>query len=132
MYLQFTNNSYFFKAIIANDKIEIKPNTRWHNIEPFETLWHLALRSTKLLYHYFQTSSNLFKIWCNNAKAWGQRNPKTQSKFSKTERLQSKIVFLMKITVLLAFYNIFWFFNENPFRTDQRKRQFSWNFFQFS
>ena len=34
--------------------------------------------------------------------------------------------------VILAFYNLFWVFNENPCRRDQSKRQFSWNFFQFS
>ena len=32
------------------------------------------------------------------------------------------VVFSIK-TVILAFYNLFWFLNENPFRTDQNKRQ---------
>ena len=29
----------------------------------------------------------------------------------------------MKITVILAFYNLVLFLNENPFKTDQSKRQ---------
>ena len=28
--------------------------------------------------------------------------------------------------LILAFYNLFWFLNENPFRTDQTKQQISW------
>ena len=35
--------------------------------------------------------------------------------------------FLPSLTVvILAFYNLFWFLNENPFRSDQSKRQISW------
>ena len=35
-------------------------------------------------------------------------------------------------SVILAFYNLFWFLNENLFRTDQGKRQISWKEFRFS
>ena len=31
----------------------------------------------------------------------------------------------------MAFYNLFWFLNENPFRSDQSKRQISWKKFKF-
>ena len=33
--------------------------------------------------------------------------------------------FREKMTVILAFYNLFWFFNENIFRTDQSKWKMS-------
>ena len=42
---------------------------------------------------------------------------------------RKKILFSIKkisvIIVILAFYNPFWFLNENPFRTDQNKRKLS-------
>ena len=37
----------------------------------------------------------------------------------------------MKITVMLAFYDPFLFFNENPLITDQNKLQISWKKFRF-
>ena len=40
--------------------------------------------------------------------------------------LREKIFYARKITVILAFYNLFRFLYENPFRTDQSKRQISW------
>ena len=38
---------------------------------------------------------------------------------------------IKKIAVMLAFFNLFWFLNENPFTTDQSKRQISWKKFRF-
>ena len=44
---------------------------------------------------------------------------------------RKKLVFSTKITVIMAFYNLFWFLNENPLRTDQSKRQNSRKQFRF-
>ena len=35
-------------------------------------------------------------------------------------------IFSIKITVILAFWHLFGFLYENPFRRDQSKRQISW------
>ena len=42
-----------------------------------------------------------------------------------------KIVLSIKITVMLAFYDLFQFLNENPLKTDQNKLQISWKKFRF-
>ena len=34
-------------------------------------------------------------------------------------------------SVILAFYNLFWFLNANPFRTDHRKQKNSWKKLRF-
>ena len=45
---------------------------------------------------------------------------------------RKKFVFsIWKIAVMLAFFNLFWFLYENPFTTDQSKRQISWKNFRF-
>ena len=89
MYLQFTNNFYFFKAITANDKIEIEPNTRLLNIEPFKTNF---AKIDQIIVSLLSNKFNLFEIWLYyNTKAWGQRNPKTQRKCFQTEGSLAKI-----------------------------------------
>ena len=42
-----------------------------------------------------------------------------------------RAVFSIKITVIVAFYNLFWFLNENPLRKDKKTKQISWEKFRF-
>ena len=50
----------------------------------------------------------------------------THHMFSRILNFLFLIVFPIQMTDIMAFYNLFWFLNENPFRTDQSKRQISW------
>ena len=60
--------------------------------------------------------------------------PKTLD-YVRTHHMFSRILnfyfFSIQIKVILAFHNLFWFLNENPFRKNQSKWQISWNKFRF-
>ena len=51
--------------------------------------------------------------------------------FSQFLNVLFVIVFSIKITAILEFYNLFWSLNKNPFRTDEIKRHISWKKFRF-
>ena len=43
----------------------------------------------------------------------------------KKGQVRKRFISMIKKTVILEFYNLFWFLNENPFRTNQNKQQIS-------